>query len=381
MVAGSGPHGYDGKAAAGANLFAAELVLPGATGRITSAMPVLDDLSGASGTAYSSFMASPITYDRDLDFRSDAVYVGRSIAATGTHTAWWGKFYRLTMGTCTADPCKPDTASGTWGIPGKVSGTRIPTAVVQQVPIGGTPTDLGPVTASATVTLDNSGNSWVFFGTGRYFSSTDKTSTDRQYLVGVKDKVLSAGCAEGTTPTGCLFENLLDVTSANVSGTTVTGVSSVSTFSDLLNTIQTGTSSVSAKDGWVLQLVAADSTAGTGAERVIVNLTLIGGALFSPTFMPYTDTCTAAGRSFVYGTYYLTGTGYSEPILTDSTGAGTRRVSGGEGVASSIAIQIGAEPTGMAGYFQSSNSLLNKLSPKTPGIVWSQFLSWNIERT
>jgi len=326
-------------------------------------------------------MASPITYDRDLDFRSDAVYVGRSIAATGTHTAWWGKFYRLTMGTCTADPCKPDTASGTWGIPGKVSGTRIPTAVVQQVPIGGTPTDLGPVTASATVTLDNSGNSWVFFGTGRYFSSTDKTSTDRQYLVGVKDKVLSAGCAEGTTPTGCLFENLLDVTSANVSGTTVTGVSSVSTFSDLLNTIQTGTSSVSAKDGWVLQLVAADSTAGTGAERVIVNLTLIGGALFSPTFMPYTDTCTAAGRSFVYGTYYLTGTGYSEPILTDSTGAGTRRVSGGEGVASSIAIQIGAEPTGMAGYFQSSNSLLNKLSPKTPGIVWSQFLSWNIERT
>src|SRR5262249_35091152 len=44
MVAGSGPHGYDGKAAAGANLFAAELVLPGATGRITSTMPSLDDL-------------------------------------------------------------------------------------------------------------------------------------------------------------------------------------------------------------------------------------------------------------------------------------------------------------------------------------------------
>src|SRR5262249_42771982 len=162
-----------------------------------------------------------------------------------------------------------------------------------------------------------------------------------QYLIGVKDKVVSGTCSPGTNPTGCLQENLLDVSSANVSGTTVTGVSSVSTFSDLLNTIQTGTSSVPAKDGWVLQLFPADTTQGLGAERVIVNLTLVGGALFAPTFMPYTDTCTAAGQSFVYGTYYLTGTGYTDPILTDSTGAGTRRVSAGEGVASSVAIQIG----------------------------------------
>jgi hypothetical protein len=56
-------------------------------------------------------------------------------------------------------------------------------------------------------------------------------------------------------------------------------------------------------------------------------------------------------------------------------------VSAGEGVASSVAIQVGAEPTGMAGYFQSSNSLLNKLTPKTPGNVWSQFSSWNSERS
>src|SRR4029079_1847649 len=213
------------------------------------------------------------------------VYVGRSIAATGTHTTWWGKFYRLMMGTCSGDPCKPDTVSGSsgsaWGIPGKTAGTRIPTVMVQQVTIGGTPMDLGPVTASATVTLDTSSNSWVFFGTGRFLSTADKTSTDRQYLVGVKDKVVSGTCTEGTSPTGCLQENLLDVTSASVSGSSVTGVGSISTFSDLVSTIQNGTASVSAKDGWVLQLVAADSTAGLGAERVIVNPTLIGGALFS----------------------------------------------------------------------------------------------------
>jgi type IV pilus assembly protein PilY1 len=378
MVAGSGPHGYDGKVAAAAYIFAAELVLPGASTRVTATMPVLDDFSGSSGTANASFMANPITYDRDLDFRSDAVYVGRSIAATGTHTTWWGKFYRLMMGQCSVTPCIPDTATGTWGIQGKVSGTRVPTEIIEQVPIGGSLVDLGPVTSSATVTLDNAGNSWVFFGTGRYFGLVDKTSTDRQYLVGVKDKVVAGTCPPGSPPgaqtlTNCLHQNLTDVTGVTVSGNSVTGASST-TFSGLLT-------DVSATDGWVIQLAAADTTAGTAAERVIVNPTLIGGALFAPTFVPYTDACSASGKSFIYATYYLTGTGYPDPILMDSSGTGVRRVSAGEGVASSVAIQIGAEPTGMAGYFQSSNSLLQKLSPKAPATVWSQFLSWNSERT
>ncbi len=379
LVVGSGPHGYDGKAAAGANMFAAELVLPGASSRVISTLPVLDDFSGATGTSYSSFMAHPITYDRDLDFRSDAVYVGRSIAATGTHTTWWGKFYRLMMGTCSAAPCIPDTSSGTWGIAGKVSGTRIPTEMVTVAPVSSPAVDLGPVTSAAVVTLDDAGNSWLFFGTGRYFSAIDKTSMDRQYLVGVKDKVVAGTCPSGGPPlpaqtlTNCLHNNLTNVTGVTVTSTSVTGASS-STFSGLLMDI-------SATDGWIIQLEAGDTTAGLGAERFIVNPTLIGGALFSPTFVPYTDTCTASGQSYLYATYYKSGTGYPDPILTDSSGVGQRRVYVGEGVASSVSIQIGAEPTGMAGYIQSSNSLLRKLSPNAPSTVWSQLLSWMSDRT
>jgi len=45
-----------------------------------------------------------------------------------------------------------------------------------------------------------------------------------------------------------------------------------------------------------------------------------------------------------------------------------------------VAIQISAEPTGMTGYFQSSNSAINKMSPKPPAVLWSQFMAWINQR-
>ena len=70
MVFGSGVHGYDGRAAATAKMFAVELGAPLGTAPTVTKMPV---------GSWSSFMADPITLDRDLDFRSDAIYVGRTI--------------------------------------------------------------------------------------------------------------------------------------------------------------------------------------------------------------------------------------------------------------------------------------------------------------
>ena len=90
------------------SVFAVQLVTPG-TAPTVSILPVGLD-------TYGGFMADPITFDRDLDFRSDAVYVGRSIdpAAGGASALgyWWGKFYRLTMGTCASAPC----TTSTWGV-------------------------------------------------------------------------------------------------------------------------------------------------------------------------------------------------------------------------------------------------------------------------
>jgi type IV pilus assembly protein PilY1 len=110
--------------------------------------------------------------------------------------------------------------------------------------------------------------------------------------------------------------------------------------------------------------------------------TLIGGAVFFPTFTPSSDVCVATGTSQIYGLYYLTGTGSTDPIFgVDASGKAVRSISGGEGVASSVAIQIGGAPTGVSGFFQSSNSAINKLSPKVPAGLWSQFIGWIDQRT
>jgi hypothetical protein len=79
--------------------------------------------------------------------------------------------------------------------------------------------------------------------------------------------------------------------------------------------------------------------------------------------------------------YYLTGTGYSDPIIgVDASGMAAQRVGLGAGVASSVSIQIGTQPTGMSGFYQSSNSLVSKVSPKPPSSLWSQYISWISQR-
>jgi type IV pilus assembly protein PilY1 len=373
MVAGSGVQGYNGRAVTGAKLFAVQLVLPGTAPSVTI-LPVGAD-------TYGGFMADPISYDRDLDFRSDAVYVGRTIAPDAGGAAalgyWWGKFYRLTMGTCSSAPC----TTSTWGV---LSGTnRIPTEMVMQVPIGGTPQYLGPVTAGSMVTMDDSGNTWLFFGTGRFFTAADKADQHANYLVGVKDSVLRSGGCVQTDAVNCTNQNLLDVSSAQIcvscaSGNQVQGVGSVTTFSGLMDQIRGNTSlGISAKDGWVIQLNPNTGSTTLGAERSLVNPTLIGGAVFFPTFTPNNDICVSTGNSSLYAMYYLTGTGYTDPIMgLDASGVSRRSIGIGEGLASSVAMQIGAQPTGMSGFYQSSNSVMSKVSPKAPLSLWSQYISW-----
>jgi len=258
--------------------------------------------------------------------------------------------------------------------------------MIAQLTVGGSPTQMGPPTAGAAVTLDNSGNTWVFFGTGRFMSQADKIDQHAQYLVGVKDAVLDGGCAQSTT-TNCWDQNLLDVSNAAicvscVSGNQVQGVAGVTTFADLVTKIQGNSASgIPAMDGWFIQLPTNSGSTTLGAERSIVNPSLIGGAVFFPTFTPTYDICVATGTSNLYGLYYQTGTGYTDPIFgVNAAGQAVTKVGLGEGLASSVAIQIGSEPTGMAGFIQSSNSSILKVAPKPPSTLWSQYISWMNER-
>jgi len=376
MVLGSGVQGYDGRASAGASMFAVKLVNQG-TAPTATLMPI-------GSATFGSFMSDPITFDRDLDFRSDSVYVGRSIdpnaGAPSNVGYWWGKYYRLTMGACSTAPC----GTSTWGV---LNGaTRSPTEMIAQVTVGGSPAFLGPMTASSSVTLDNAGNTWVFFGTGRFYTQADKIDQHVQYLVGVKDAVLNGTCTQSST-TNCWDQNLLNVSNAQIcvscaSGNQVQGVGSVTTFAGLVTAIQgNAAAGIPAMDGWFIQLTTNSGSTTLGAERSIVNPSLIAGAVFFPTFTPTYDICVATGTSNLYGLYYQTGTGYTDPIFgVDASGKAVRQVSLGEGLASSVAIQIGSQPTGMAGFVQSSNSSIIKVQPKPPSSLWSQYISWVNER-
>ena len=162
-------------------MFAVKLVNQG-TAPTATTMPI-------GSATFGSFMSDPITFDRDLDFRSDSVYVGRSIDPNAGAPAnlgyWWGKYYRLTMGACPTAPC----GTSTWGVANGAN--RSPTEMIAQLTVGGSPAFLGPTTTSSAVTLDDAGNTWVFFGTGRFYTQSDKIDQHVQYLVGVKDTVMN----------------------------------------------------------------------------------------------------------------------------------------------------------------------------------------------
>jgi len=355
MVFGSGVHGYDGRAAASAKMITVELEASLGMAPTVTKMPV---------GSWASFMGDPITVDRDLDFRSDAVYVGRTIDPASSGIGYWtGKMYRLTMGACSAAPC----STSTWGIASGAS--RTPTEMLDTFNMTAGWTYLGPVTSSPTVTLDDTGQVWVYFGTGRFLSIGDKSDTSAQYLLGLKDSVLRPGGCSQTAVWSCWEDNLLDVSNVQICVTCaagsnqVNGIAGATTFPALISLI-TG------MDGWVTSLPAS-------GERSIVPPTIVAGAVLFPTFIPTTDICVATGNSNLYALFYKTGGAYSEPIIgVDAAGHSKRSTSLGEGLASSVAIQIGAAPTGVAGFYQTSISTVGKITPKTPLSAWSEYISW-----
>lgn len=384
VVFGSGATGYGGEAGQGAKLYSVDLVAgPGAGNSLVTTM--------AAGT-WNSFMADLITVDKNLDYRSDTVYVGRTIDPTDSgRGSWSGKMYRLTMGACAAAPC----STATWGIASGAN--RVPTEVLDTFPPSGTIRNMGPIVSSPTSTLDDTGKVWVFFGTGRYYSTVDKTNSDTQSFFGVKDSVAGATCTQSTT-TNCLDNDLVNVSSAQVcvlsvgtcGGATsqVTGVTGVTTFTG------TGTTSliglVQSKDGWYTMLPAA-------RERVLVNPTLVGGIVFFPTFIPNDDICSSSGTSNLYALFYLTGSAYTESIIgTTASGSNqtvNRSMSLGSGLAAQMAIQLGGQGSGSGGsgngsgcqggamgFINTSSSTIVQPCTNLANSVRSRYIAWINQR-
>jgi type IV pilus assembly protein PilY1 len=415
VVFGSGATSYGGTSNQRAQLFVVDLI-NGPFGDVSSPVRKFDadDLDATPGPLTNGFVGDLVTVDRNLDYRVDAAYGGESLEPS----PYTGTVFRLTTKCFTGGSACP-TSPTQWGIASTAANPRMATRVVYKFPcssatkpcVGPPPAtvkNLGPMTSSPAVSVDDANNLWLFLGTGRYYSTgagvVDSTSTAQQYLVGVKDQLLSNTCTVAGNPAekeidsdNCSSVDLVDVSSAQIcvlgvgtcGGVTnqvvgVSGLASTGSFSDMVNLVKN-------KEGWFYNL----SVPGGGApsERMVATPSAFGGIVFFPTFLPSTDPCVAAGTSNLYGLYYLTGTAYSEPVLGTAT-SGSNQISKasinlGEGLSTAVAIHIGAQGNGTTGggslsgtvaCSQSSTGALNCFNVRPALGAASRYVSWNHKR-
>ncbi len=380
LVVGSGMTGYDGSSTQTAKIFVVNLK----TGPIDAA-------SGASLVASFStsdanaFMGDAIGLDNNLDFRTDTAYVG-DVINNGTNTqSWIGKMYRLTTHS-------GDTSTSAWGVAS--GGNRVPTVLLSTFPSDDS-LKVGPVIAAPTITADDTNNIWVFFGTGRYLSTADKTNTDTQYFFGVKDPVMTNGCTE-TSTTNCTKHDLVNVSSVSVCVVCASGTNQVSSpdLAGVTSFSGTATSTlqglVQSKDGWY-------TTLPTSGERVLNAPVILGGTVFFPSFIPTSDVCSAGGSGMLYALFYQTGSAYKASVVGTTTVGGNtnvkRSTSLGVGLSSSMAVHVGAQGSGDQGssgqsgsqgrvslISQASTGATSKVSASPALTSWSRVISWINQR-
>ncbi len=386
VLFGSGPNGYSADLPPApvqtATLYAVDLkVGPGAGNSQVTEMPV--------GT-WQSFVGNIVALDRDFDYRHDVAYFGRTINDGAPPSR--GKMYRLTTGGCTNAPC----STSTWGV--NNGSNRAPTEIIDTfrdyTASTSATVEVGPITTGPSVTVDDANKVWVFFGTGRYLSNSDKTNTEQQYLFGIKDNVMNSGCNEAST-TNCNNVDLVNTTNAVVCIVCSSGTNQVTDPNNpALTSVTTGPTSmtglVQSKDGWYVKLA---DTAGLAAERSVSSSVVLAGAVFFPTLVPTNDFCASTGTSYLYALYYKTGSAYSSPIIgTSAAGANTisnTRMTLGDGVASQVAIHIdgtgnlpGGPPGGPPIKFcsQMSTGSTTCADANAPNPPWSRYMSWEHQR-
>ena len=345
-------------------------------------------LAGGNSSAVSkSFLGQPVAVDKDLDYRTDVVYVGRT--RFNAALPWQGKLYRLKM-SCPAAPCTP----ATWGINSSVAGVdRLLTEVIDNFPDPNTGSTLqvGPITAQPSWTVDDTNQLWVFFGTGRYFGNADKIDNSVQRVYGIKDPAMNNGsCLSGgneTSTTGCNATDLVNSTNAVVCVVCATGTNQVTDPTNnpgVTSFSGTGTTSmiglVQSKQGWFINMPTGSGT--NAAERSVVYTTLLGGSLFIPTFIPTSDFCGSDGSSNLYALYFKTGTAAASPVIGTATSGGntnvTAKMSLGVGMASGLSVQnasAGAGGLGMATGTSGSAggiNLFSQMSNSNMTIIWGQ---------
>ena len=292
-------------------------------------------------------MNSSVSLDKELNFNVDAIYFGE----TYFHgSSWKGKVYKVSIPWDWSDTSSyvddPNDSVAPWTFSALFEVDR-------------------PITSTQSLSEDIFGNTWVYFGTGRYISQDDKTNNDTQYLFGLVDPFFDS--SYDTAPndyfhnyTTSLELDINDLFDADpyiitTSGDVFVGSTSFGTWDDLLLAAR-------AEDGW-------SRTLSTSKERTLVKPTLLGGIVFIPTFIPDEDLCEYGGMSNLYGLYFETGTAFYEPALPEGTETAfissieyeivKGKMTLGAGKSSALGVHVGQEEGAKAFIQQSTGAVLD----------------------
>jgi type IV pilus assembly protein PilY1 len=294
-----------------------------------------------------AFMNSPVSIDKGLNYNIDGIYFGEAYL----DTTWKGKLYKVTVPWADAI--------------GDYDGTDV--SNYSDNPLGSTNpwqchplfNVTRPITSSAALSLDSFGNVWLFVGSGRYFSNEDKTNTETQYMFGIKDPFFNNAQATYYHDYSSSLElEIADLFNADpyviiLGGEVYEYQTYFGDWSFLLAEART-------YDGWIRSLTIP-------GERILTKFAILGGIVFTPSFVPNEDPCGFGGDSYLYGQYYETGTAYYKAVFTQGTeevetesGVMTRVLDKtllGMGKASSVGVHVGME-SGAKGFIQQSTGVV-----------------------
>lgn len=219
--------------------------------------PVTDDPN-------SNGLSAPVGWDADGNGTLDYVYAGDMLG-----NVW--KF-NLSSSTSTA-----------WDAAGNRS-------LLFTATYPGTPSQVQPITGGLTIALDPvTFKTWVLFGTGRFMTPGDVTSSNVQSMYGLID--------EGAN----ISRDDLQQRSIIVAGTGSNG--------QPVRGFQAEESLTASMKGWYIDLLTPASGVGTPeGERVVSDAQVVGDVLVFASIIPESDACQPDGRGYINALDAFTGT-------------------------------------------------------------------------
>lgn len=341
LAIGSGPNSMDANSSNSASLIVVDLKTGGDTAN--GGLKKIFTLPGGN-----AFANEPVAFDKSMNYNVDAVYVAANYN-TGS-----SQVFRLTIPQKNNTEFKAFDPDG--GYPEYIDDPADPAwKITKMVKCP------RPITASGTLSVDRKDNAWLYLGTGRFMTLSDKTNTSQNYIIGVKDPFFNpdlTACNYSYPAVECEINklgtvadpmnDLFDAGAYEVfSRSIVEGPDGEITFDDLVLEARRNV-----YQGWYRNL---QYEVGVPSERVVNKGAVLGGILLMPTFMPDTDPCRAGGSSRLFAVYYETGTAFFRKVFKDDSGEGPIMdvISLGDGIASSLSIHSGRQ-TGGKVYVQKS---------------------------